>query len=561
MTTGPLDALLDIKDDAQLQAILAGLSDDERQALIALIDDYDPIRTYRGDPLAVIHHVFNEATWHKQDEIARAVEEHRRVVVAATHSVSKSHTTSRIAAATIVTWPPDLVRTILVAPTGRKVREVLLAYLRRLHLAKGLPGEVNDIGWKIGKERVAPALALDRSDETALSGYHVNGRLLIIVDEGGGITDTVGRSINDVLTGNASALVIGNFPTDTETTWFNRIWKSPEWHQISISAYDSPNFPRPYGKSLRHLKDVEKWERIAREQPDHPAVKAGLYEEVGPCTVCPSGGLAPHTIAEHLVGPDWVREVVAEFGEDSAYYTARVLAIPPTGLSDKTLPMLWLEAILTDEPAKPGRIKLGIDPAVDGGDELSISRMIGRRVEHVHASSGADNADSVRVAGKCLQAIREAEALHKKWGIDGPVRVKIDAAGVGRGVSDLLLAWGREGQHGAKVIPVQSAARAHDPERFENQRSEMWWTFREAINPETAEEDRLELAVDMRVLSQLSEPGYSETTRGKIVVERKPEVKKRIKRSPDRADSTLLAVYEPPVFEAPVAAGFTIRKS
>ncbi len=53
------------------------------------------------------------------------------------------------------------------------------------------------------------------------------------------------------------------------------------------------------------------------------------------------------------------------------------------------------------------------------------------------------------------------------------------------------------------------------------------------------------MASDPRLEAELIAPHYGITPKGQMLVEKKAETKKRIGRSPDRADSALLAIYNP----------------
>lgn len=550
-------------DEPTLRYVVAGLSDAEKLLLARQVADAEanPYFKYRGDPLSFVEHALGESTWSLQREVLQAIPQHRKVVVAASHSVGKSHLASRAVGSVALSWPADMVTVQTTATNYRQVKGILWPYISRMRAKYNLPGEVFTTSWRIGAEEVGQGFSARNTDEAAVSGFHAMGELFLVVDEGGGIHRTLGHAFNNVLTGNGHALVIGNFPTDDDDTWFNEIWNSPEWHHIRISAFDTPNFPRPYGKSLTKLADVEEWLRIAQEDPGHPGL-VGAFEEVGVCTIC-SPLVGQHTIAKHLTDIDWVRSIAAEFGEDSGYYQTRVLALPASNIVSKTLPMSWLEAAIEQAKATgevPAPVRLGIDVAADGGDEFVVAWAVGWRGSIRHRSAGKDNQNTMDVAGRALEQIHAAEQYHREHGITEKVRVKIDHNGLGRGVSDQLIKLGKEGVHGATIVPVNSAKRAHDTKRFKNQRSEMWWTMRGLLqpNPATDEPGLLDLDVKLgnRVLSQLNAPKYETSSTGQLVVQMKSEVKAETGHSPDQADAMLMAFYEPPARAQVTSAGW-----
>lgn len=536
-----VDKYADLSDDDR-RFVFANLTLEERAQLEKELAYYSPFYHFRGNPLGFVRAL--ETTWSAEEEILEAIAVHKKVLVVATHGVSKSHTASRAAAAVACSWPAELVRVLTTAPTWRQVEGILWPYIQRLHGRHDLPGEVHSTMWKIGPEKVGQGFATRDNTENAFSGFHVGGELFLIVDEAGGIPAKVGHSFQDVLTDNAHILAIGNFPTDTESAWINEIAKSSEWHVIRIPAFRSPNFPRPGGEDLRSLSEVKKW--IAKAEED-PALHAEIYEKVGDCASCPTS-IPTHSLSRHLVDLAWVEDVAREFGEDSAYYRARVMAEEPTELAPKAIPALWLEAAIRKNETSPGPIRIGVDPAVDGGDEFVIARGIGGHASIRYAKAGIVNKSLVASAGFVLEEILLAEAYHREHGIAEKVVVKVDSIGVGHGTYDLLVAWGNEGKHHSTIVEVVSSKQAHNPARFPNQRSEMWWHLRGILNPEI-DGPEITLDIGVRELAQLNAPEYSTSSEGKISIQGKPEIKKEKGWSPDRADAILLVFYDPPVVD------------
>ena len=73
-----------------------------------------------------------------------------------------------------------------------------------------------------------------------------------------------------------------------------------------------------------------------------------------------------------------------------------------------------------------------------------------------------------------------------------------------------------------------------------NVRAAAYWKFREALDPEN--ESTVCLPPDTELLHDLCAPTWSlDRGSGKIVIEDKPDIKKRIGRSPDCADAVVLA--------------------
>ena len=507
-------------------AIYQTLTPEEKHALAVILDAeiQNPWARWESDPVGFIEQGLNETLWSKQREILQSLVDNKRTVVPACHAPGKSHLAARAIAWWISVHPPGTAIAISTATTFKQVRNIMWSQIRKVHIANNLPGEILTTEWKMDGTVVAYGFRPADNNEAALQGIHAP-HMLVVVDEAGGISDTIGTALEALMTGgHTRLLVVGNPPTDQEQTWFERICSSPLYNIIPISAFDTPNF---------------------------------TGEETGICRSCPDY-IEPHKIGTHLVDERWVDEVKSEFGDDSPFVEARVYARFPKSSTGKVIPFAWAEqATQNDTPIEATQIRLGVDVASDGGDEFVIAEADGYTVRIIHRSSGKQNANAVDVAGVVMTHIEQAVEKHRERNIGDLVHVKIDTIGVGWGVVSVLDKWVRERGLRAKVIGVNVAERPKDQAKFRNQRAEMWWNGRSLVQPkETGQDVRLE--VDRSVLAQLSSPTFKSDSSGRIVIEAKADMKKRGVSSPDRAEAILLALYEnkasmPPII--PVSFG------
>ncbi len=122
-----------------------------------------------------------------------------------------------------------------------------------------------------------------------------------------------------------------------------------------------------------------------------------------------------------------------------------------------------------------------------------------------------------------------------------PRRLFIDIGGVGAGVYDILKDRGL-----AEVVKgVNFGEKAHQFDRYANRRAEMW----DAINLWLNDVLTPELPQDDELFGDLCSVNKKYDRRGRLMLEEKDEVKKRLGRSPDKADALALTFAEP-VFEA-----------
>lgn len=498
----------------QRRQILKELSYDERRLLDTFIEQKlsNPYTQWEDNPVEFVKNALHEGVWSKQIEILESVRDNKRTAVPACHAPGKSHIAARAIAWWISVHPPGTAQVVTTATTFRQVKNILWPHVRKLVKRHNLPGEVFTVDWKVENEVVAYGFSSAAYDETAVQGVHAP-HLLVVVDEAGGISQTLGVALESLMTGgHTRLLLLGNPPTDQEGSWFERACSSDLYNVIPIGAYDTPNF---------------------------------TGEDAGICRSCPAN-VTPHAVATHLVDKEWVDDVIREFGEDSPYVEARVHARFPRSVANKVIPLSWLEQSGENELATTGAIRIGVDVAADGGDEFVIAWADGMIGTVRHKTSGSANANAVDVAGMVLEQIRAAELIHKERQIPDQVRVKVDAIGVGWGVASTLKRWGDEQMHNAQIVAVNVAERARDANRFTNQRAEMWWNMRTLLQPQTDGAQQVRLDVEQRALAQMTNPQYLSDSSGRIKIESKADMKKRGVGSPDRAEAILLAFYDPP---------------
>lgn len=499
----------------QRDRIYASLDAHQRAALARALEEElsHPWYRFRNDPVGFVTEGLRETVWSKQVQILESVRDNKRTAVPACHAPGKSHIAARAVAWWISCHVPGTAIAVTTATTHRQVRNILWPHIRRVAVRHNLPGEVLTTTWKLEDDIVAYGFSPSAYDETAVQGVHAP-HLLIVVDEAGGIGEVIGTALEALMTGgHTRLLLLGNPPTDLEGSWFERSCGSGNYNVIPVSAFDTPNF---------------------------------TGEDAGICNACPPT-VPKHPVAEHLVDESWVEDVMREFGEESPFVQARVFARFPKQVTNKVIPFDWADAATqNDEPLEGSRIRLGVDVAADGGDEFVIAWADGFRISIRHSSAGATNANPVDVAGFVLEQIHAAENVHAERQLTDRVKVKIDAIGLGWGVAGLLQRWREEGRHQAEIVPVNVAEKAGEPEKFHNQRAEMWWNARVLLQPASDGAQQVRLDLDRRALAQLSTPMYRADSSGRIQIEKKIEMKRRGQSSPDRAEAVLLALFEPP---------------
>jgi len=121
--------------------------------------------------------------------------------------------------------------------------------------------------------------------------------------------------------------------------------------------------------------------------------------------------------------------------------------------------------------------------------------------------------------------------------------VNVDACGMGVGVFDDLA------EEGHATIGLDSASNAFDVVKFKNLRAEIWWNARQVFEKQYEEGNVLSIPDDPELIMDLTGLQYKPMLSGQYIMEPKDGYKKRLKRSPDKGDSFVYCIYDPPVFE------------
>ena len=485
---------------------------EQRQIFAAFTRSHGtPYAFWLDDPDGFVKYVLNDFLWSEQNAILTDVRDHPRVAVPAAAGPGKTYTAARLVAWFVCVHEPGSATVVTTAPTFRQVRGLLWPHIRGLVAKYELPGHetCNQVEWRVplasGSDHIAAfGFAPNKNDEAASQGIHAE-RILVIVDEAGGMASRIGSNLDALLTSEYSRiLAIGNPPVDEQGTWFEEICGSQMWHVRRIGAYDSPNL---------------------------------------------TGEPVPDFVARNIVTRHWVETMTQLHGEESNWVKAKIYALFPTGSATKAVPRDWIDRCLItddddlDDLAQSDWQRLGVDVASDGGDEVVIAHWDGNIGRIVETSVAADNADQSVVAERILDWIHHCQAIQDQRGYDSQrVRVKLDTIGVGRGAFDLLTRWGKEGKHQADIVAVNFSEPPIDKGQFLNRRIEAWWTIREEIR-----QLNLRLDVDEQVIKQLNGPVWFNNPAGKKQLEKKKDVAARIGGSPDRADALILGLYEPEI--------------
>lgn len=455
-----------------------------------------PAQRWRRDPVAWAEERAGIELWSKQREILRSVVDHSNTAVKSAHSCSKTFTAALLTCWWIDVHPVGEARVVTTAPTGKQVDAVLWQEIGKMHRRLDLIGECHVREWVVGRTLLALGRKPPDHAEAAFQGMHAR-YLLVIFDEAYGVPKKLWDEGSSLASNKyARQLAIGN--PDGPGEFMDVCEKDPDWNTIHISYRHTPNFT---GESISN------------------------------------------SLGEMLISERWVAERRGKWGPKSALFQSKCEGNFPTGGNPyAVIQHDWAIACQRNElPEDPTVCEAGID--VGGGGDRTVIRE--RRGPRAGREEEFIDSDPMKTVGRLVDKIVE-------WGIN---RVKVDSTGLGwalacrlkelsRKHNPTLKATQGEVLHDAEVVPINFGAAAPPgyEKKFLNQRAFIWWQ----VGRENSRLNAWDLTeVDDDVIHELTTPLHTILdSYGKIKVEPKKDVIKRLGFSPDRAEALLLAFHE-----------------
>jgi len=396
--------------------------------------------------------------------------------------------------ALMVFWFLDCFENSLVITTAPKQEQLSLHIWKEIGRLFPLfgKGELTQLKLKISNpndERRAigfvAGVKADEESSTRAQGFHAEN-MLIILEETPGIPLPLINALQNTCTSPHNIIVAFGNP-DNCIDNLHQFCLLPQVEHVRISACDHPNVVLnnpsfiPGAASLEGIKRIEN-----RFGKNHPL------------TLSRTRGISPGQSVHALIRMEWIRKGIA--------YLLRLM-------NDKE--ELNAESMIGD-------YALGVDAAnSETGDKAAIALGKGEFLISVNDFQCPDS----NLLGKV-----DVFSLIKKYAIN-PDKVGVDGIGIGAGTVNSLKEMGmRVYNLKGSEAPVQGDG----TEEFSNLRSQMWWQMREDLRNGV-----IGIPNDPPLIADLISPKWS-IRNGKISVEGKEEIKKRLGRSPNKGDA---AVY------------------
>lgn len=281
-----------------------------------------------------------------------------------------------------------------------------------------------------------------------------------------------------------------------------------------------------FGKILRMVGGYEHGKLVQLGNPFEKNHFAKAFEQprYQSLTIDYRQALAEGRLTQEFI--EETRENLTEL-EFTIFYECK---FPEGGNDDALIPIDWINlAINNDIHVDRDAIKQGgLDVARFGRDKTVLITRHGGRVNNIHMVS---EMDTMAVTGWSAKIIDDED-------LD---TTAVDIIGIGSGVYDRLEELGYD------VIGVSVGSAPTDEEKgkkFFNLRAQVYWNLRNLFKPDRDGKPKISIPNDKELITELTAMTYKFSSERKIRIESKDEIKKKIGRSPDKADALSLAFFD-----------------
>lgn len=399
----------------------------------------------------------------------------------------------------------------MTAPTARQVYNIMMPEISRLFRnAEFLPGRLLSAGIRTNYEEwfLTGFKAGDDNTE-AWSGFHAVNTMFVVT-EASGISEATYNAIEGNLQGNSRLLIV--FNPNITTGYAARAMKSNRFAKFRLNSLNAEN--------------VVKRKLVIPGQVDYKWVKDKVINWCSPIQKADfNEGEGDFKWEDGLYRPNDL-------------FRVKVLGMFPKVSEDVLIPYEWIELAndnwnrLQEEGFTPSKsCKIGSDVAGMGRDESVLCPRYGNYVPKFEIHQSAGKADHMHVAG-----------MHIIYLSDKKSKAYIDTIGEGAGVYSRLEELGYRNVYSCKYS--ESAKGLHDltgQYEFANMRAYCYWSLRDWLNPKNG----FGAAIPPcdKLMEEATETHWKFQSDGRIIIEPKEEIKKRIKRSPDYIDALANTFY------------------
>jgi len=525
----------------------------------------DKVKEWYDHPEIFVEEVLEEKLTSNQKQILREMAIHNKLSIKSANSIGKTYLFSMVIPwyffTRIALFPNKSCIVVFTAPvfsqmqTGilggvkyniKKAGEVLSKrFKRKITLFKQDPSEdLNNAKFFHNDRSFIIGLASKSANEIA--GKHANN-VMVLFDEAQGLKDDIYSGFAGIMSsGKVTEILIGNttLPNGCAGRFYESFQEGSEYKQISITSFDTPNFILPNIKLedyIRDENDPDFWRNKLDRYCGTNYPQAKFKNQIGQWEFA----VIERLPVDGLANPIGVNSIMQKAGYNTEDYEVktRVLAEFPDSTGASTYPLSWIQNSKEkwNDPNEhiTGKKILGIDFGRGvGKDKSAFAYVNGNKCEWIKSFDL-----------KTLEILDKVDDIYMEERFD---HIQIENNGEGIHFARLLR------DRGYKVYEIDAGSlpgygKTRNLElREENEklkklyalkRDEEWWTLREKINPTRLDGDNLFLLPPYPELErQMRASTYAFNARQQIVVAKKEELRKRLKKSTDELDSLLVAI-------------------
>jgi hypothetical protein len=400
----------------------------------------------------------------------------------------------------------------MTAPTGRQVSNIMTPEIRRLlRNAKFLPGRLvaDDVRTDYEEWFLTGFKADDNATE-AWSGFHAVNTMFVVT-EATGLSEKTFDAIEGNLQGNSRLLIV--FNPNVTIGYAARAMKSPRFTKFRLNSLNAENV-------------VTKENRIPG-QVDYEWVKDKVETWASPISELEfNEGEGDFEFEGSIYRPNDL-------------FRVKVLGMFPKVGEDVLIPYEWIELanqrwlehgselVYGDEKKN----RLGVDVAGMGRDESVLCHRYGNFVLKFEGYHAGGKADHMHVAGMVAKELARPGT-----------KAFIDTIGEGAGVYSRLVEQGFQNAYSCKFSEsAEGLSDVTGEYEFANMRAYLHWAVRDWLNP--ANKTGAMLPVNDKFMEEATEIKWKFQSNGKIIIEPKEEIIKRIGRSTDYFDPLANTFY------------------
>lgn len=421
-------------------------------------------------------------------------------------------------------------KVINTAPTGRQIKNIMMPEISGF-FAKGhfdyMLGELmsDGIRWQNPAYKTTYLHGFKADDDhiEAWSGIHAEN-VMVVVTEASGIEQVTFDSIEGILQGNSRLVLIFNPNRLSGEAYQSQT--SPLYKKFVLNCLNAPNVINGAKLARGEITEQEYKKLRIPGQVDY----AWVDEKVN------KPGWAFRIPETDVNKAEFDFQWNGNWYRPSDLFRVKVLGEFPKESEEQLIPLSWIESAqqrwqqwVEQGWKMQGILRIGSDIAGMGRDNSVDCKRWDDFVEEFAVYPKTSHMQDAGRIKHILSMHRDSVCFVDTIGEGAGVLSRLEEQGVTSAISCKF----SEGARGLKDVT--------DGNEFVNMRAYLYWCVRDWLNPQFG--SKACLPPDDELAEELTSIEYKFNSNGKIQIEEKDEIKKKLGRSPDKADALAQTFY------------------